>query len=79
MGVVCMICRHGVTCLYQKGLGSFGHRTCESLDHTHTQESAATVMSVREAKVGDAERESDYGFVFGVSGPGMCRLIVCRK
>jgi hypothetical protein len=23
------------------------------------------------AKVGDADRESQYGYVFGVSGPGM--------
>ena len=31
---------------------------------------AAEAMSTREQKVGDVEKESLYGYVFGVSGPG---------
>ena len=34
-------------------------------------------MSTREQKVGDVEKESLYGYVFGVSGPGkICQHVL---
>ena len=57
-----------VTCslLCYKGEGLVVRRSQDSRSRKERLE----IMSIKDKKVGDVDKESEYGYVFGVSGPG---------